>query len=244
LSRVPQERLRDLRSLHKILPVLCEELRGVVAAWHYGSSVRQDFDVERSDVDILIAVSDDAPTVTLHAIAKAVHEHVVEADVTVLRVSEIIAGIHPGWSKHFYVNVARSGIHLFGPNLLEQLATPTLAEAEVRLTQLCQRARLVVLNHGKEKEASFWLAKYQHWVPLCLMELLDLHGTPCDELHSAHDFFTQTFQIDHPLRVPYTDFNLVHDFLELVVAWVARNRAMFSTSQPSCGLPPYPGGGS
>lgn len=203
----------------------------IVASYLYGSSLRTDFRIGQSDIDILVVVTDGADARGFGQISAAIRAQIPNAEVTVLRVAEIEAGIHPGWSRHFFLNVARSGVHLQGPDCLSVVTAepPRFDEAYRRLVQLCQRARLVVLNPAKAHEAAFWLRKYQHWIPLCLMELLDLHGTPEDRLHCAHSTFMHHFpESACPIPYPYRELEELQLFLEGLIAWIPSNTERFS----------------
>ncbi|MFF4849496.1 hypothetical protein [Streptomyces sp. NPDC001194] len=201
----------------------------VLAAWQYGSSLRSDYQPGRSDIDILIAVTDSTRTPDLLDCAAAVRGSLPGAEVTLLKQQEITAGIHPGWSRHFFTNVARSGIRLYGPDFLADVPASSFGEARARLVQLCQRARLVVINATKSHESQFWLDKYQQWVPLCLMELLDLSGLREDRLRLAH----QTFRVNFPqagteIDYPYPDLASLHAYLEVLLLWLSHHEHLFN----------------
>lgn len=203
----------------------------IVSSYLYGSSLRTDFRVGESDIDILVVMTDGVDTGSFVRIPTAIRKQIPNAEVTMLRLAEIKAGIHPGWSRHFFRNVAHSGIRLQGPDCLAVIAAEPLKldEAYHRLVQLCQRARIVVSNPSKAHEASFWLQKYQHWIPLCLMELLDLYGSPEERLHCAHSAFMRHFpDASSPISYPYRELGELHLFLEDLVTWVRSNTEQFS----------------
>ncbi|MFJ9655566.1 hypothetical protein [Streptomyces microflavus] len=222
-DRVPASGAEGRQLLHLFRATPC-----VLAAWQYGSSLRDDYSPGHSDIDILLAVQDTTPTPVLLTCAEAMRTRLPEVEVTILKHCEIKEGLHPGWSRHFFINVARSGIHLYGPDLLAHLPHPSLAEARARLTQLCQRARLVVINSTKTHERAFWLNKYQQWVPLCLMELLDLNGMPEDRLRVAHQTFSTRFpQLGASIEYPYPDFAELHEYLEDLLVWLDDRHSLF-----------------
>lgn len=213
----------------RILRTYFEHDRRIVAAWQYGSSLRTDFAPGRSDIDILVAVTDTVSATDFREISDAVRRFITTAETTLLRVWEVGARIHPGWSSHYFNNVAKSGVHLYGPDLLSNASAPTFEEALRRLVQLCQRVRLVIANPTKEHEADFWLTKYQHWIPLSLMEFLDLHGVPEYRLHEAHATFSSRFpDAAPPVQYPYASLSEVHAFLEGLLPWLARNWSLFT----------------
>jgi predicted nucleotidyltransferase len=197
----------------------------VVAAYLYGSSVRADAGPD-SDVDVLVVVEDTVPLRAIRTIARQVSAIVHGIDITVLRRSEINEGTHPGWSHHYYTNVHRGGIHICGYDIVAVPAgIPVTFEGVLRrVVQLCQRARLVILNEAKADEATFWCTKYQHWVPLCLLEILELAGVPKVELHRAHADFEARFEGAPTMPHPYTDLESVGEFLEALAAWLRANR--------------------
>ncbi|MEW1635283.1 hypothetical protein AB0469_14510 [Streptomyces sp. NPDC093801] len=208
----------------------------VLAAWQYGSSLRDDYAPGRSDIDILVAVRDTIPTPVLLSCAQQMRTRLPEVEATILKHGEITAGLHPGWSRHFYTNVARAGVRLYGPDLLTHLPRPSLSEAVARLTHLCQRVRLVVINATKAHEEGFWLVKYQKWVPLCLMELLDLSGMPEDRLRMAHETFTRRFPDAGPaIDYPYPGLAEVHVYLEALLAWLRGHQALFEPTSARAG---------
>ena len=203
----------------------------VVSAYLYGSLVRSDFQPHNSDIDILLVVTDGVELTDLIELSAAVHHRVPEAEVTLLRLTEAKAGIHPGGSHHYFRNVIRLGVLLHGPDTLAQVAArpPSFDDAYRRLVQLCQRARIVIANPSKaERESGFWLNKYQHWVPICLMELLELHGTPEDRLHFAHAAFVRRFpSAARVIEYPYARLYDLQLFLEDLVSWIPRNSGAF-----------------
>lgn len=202
----------------------------VLAAYLYGSSTRSDFSTA-SDIDVLVVVCDATPLADLIDLTQRVvaAENDIGIDVTVLRQAEVFDGIHPGWSHHYYANVHRGGELLLGEDLIAApAAVPTSFEgAHRRLVQLCQRFRSVLLNESKGNEEAFWLAKYRHWVPLCLMEFLDLAGYAHAELHYTHDVFATRF-IDAPTTTyPYSDGHALQIFLEDITRWLREYSHLF-----------------
>jgi predicted nucleotidyltransferase len=197
----------------------------VIAAYLYGSSVRADAGPD-SDIDVLIVVGDTTPLEAIRGIVGQVAGIIDRVDVTVLRRSEVSEGTHPGWSHHYYTNVHRGGIHICGPDVVAAPArTQVTFESTLRrVVQLCQRARLVAVNDAKFAEAAFWCAKYQHWVPLCLLEILDLAGAPENELRRAHATFEARFERAPTTAYPYTDLETVGEFLEALTEWLRANR--------------------
>lgn len=229
-ERQPRDRaiIRDPELLKSLLSSTFEINRDLICAWQYGSSLRSDFCEDSSDVDLLLVVRSETSVPELHKIAQVVQSLIPRVEVTLLRKSEVTAGIHPGWSRHYFINVARNGVRLWGPDLLADFLPTTFADAQARLMQLCQRARLVILNPLKAKESWFWLNKYQHWVPLCLMEILDVYGKPFAELRLAHDHFIQLFGIDTDVTYPYTDLATLHTYLESLSFWLQENQSLFA----------------
>jgi len=215
----------SLASVIDALASVLEPNAEVVAAYLYGSSVRADAGPD-SDVDVLIVVGDTMPIGAIRSIARRVAAIVYGVDITVLRRSEVSEGTHPGWSHHYYTNVHRGGIQICGNDVLAAPATirVTFEDMLRRVVQLCQRARLVVLNEAKADEATFWCTKYQHWVPLCLLEILELSGTPKTELHRAHAEFEARFEGVPSTPRPYRDLEIVGEFLEALAAWLMANR--------------------
>ncbi|HEX8346828.1 MAG TPA: nucleotidyltransferase domain-containing protein [Actinoplanes sp.] len=207
----------------------------LLAAWHYGSSLRSDYRPGISDIDILLIVRDDTTLEQYAALSAGVHMCVPSAEVTVLRHAEVTAGIHPGWSRHYFVNVARSGRHLYGPDLVALAAAAPLSldDAYQRIVELTQRARLVCVNPSKKSEEIFWLRKYQHWIPLCMMELLELAGSPEDRLQCAQQSFLARFpSFRTRVAFPYVSLTQVTDLLEQLIRWVPANAAVFAEARP------------
>lgn len=202
----------------------------VLAAWQYGSSLRSDYRPGDSDIDILLIVADDTTFDAYVDMTAEVRGRIPGAEVTVLRHEEVLAGIHPGGSRHYFVNVSRSGHRLHGSDLLSAVAARqlTLEDAYRRVVELTQRSRLVCLNSSKAGESAFWLNKYQHWIPLCLMELLDLAGAPEDHLQVAHARFLSRFPaLDTGLTFPYQDLVQLVRFLERLIRWIPENAESF-----------------
>ncbi|MBJ7353963.1 MAG: hypothetical protein JHC98_03985 [Thermoleophilaceae bacterium] len=212
------------------------ENRGtVLAAWQYGSSLRADFRPGRSDVDILLVVRNGADPAQFPALVAALRMNIPEVEATILKEEEIRDGHHPGWSRHFFRNVKRTGVHLFGPDLLNDVPATSFEEARRRIVQLAQRARLVVSNANKVDESAFWLSKYQQWIPLCLLELLDLAGFPHEQLRRAHSDFVAHFPMaSSPVAYPYPSLEAAHAFLEDLASWLASNSEQF-LNNPSPG---------
>lgn len=209
---------------------LCASDSRIVAAWLYGSYVRSDYSLDTSDTDVLLVVADGTTPADYDAVACLLRAYIPEVEATILRLSEVTAGIHPGWSRHFFYNVSRSGIRLYGPDCLAAARQQPLSfdDAYQRLLRLCQRARLVVINPSKSSEAAFWLAKYQRWIPLCLMELLDLAGIREDRLRHAHETFSARFRyVGFHITYPYPSFRDLWMYLEQLVRWLPRSATEF-----------------
>jgi predicted nucleotidyltransferase len=205
----------------------------VLSAYLYGSALRSDYSAAQSDLDILVIVDDHTPLAEGQRIVEALVRCDSRLDVTLLRSEEVSLGLHPGWSHHFFFNVDRSGIRIFGPDaLLPALSQPIeFREAYRRFIHLCQRSRLVVLNESKAGEAAFWLRKYQRWVPLCLMEFLHLAGSPEDSQQGAHNRFCERFPFAGPhIAYPYFSLEELQGFMERVAQWLPRNSHLFATS--------------
>jgi len=223
------EAIRDsIASVVDAIASALKQHKGVVAAYLYGSCIRADVG-PASDVDVLVVVEDNIPLRAVRTIVNQISGIVRYADVTVLRRTEVSEGTHPGWSHHYYTNVHRGGIHILG---IDVVAAParirvTFEGALRRVVQLCQRARLVVLNEAKAHEAIFWCAKYKHWVPLCLLEFLELAGSPTSELGEAHAVFEAKFEGAPRTPYPYTDLESVGEFLEALAEWLRANHAYF-----------------
>ena len=206
----------------------------VLAAWQYGSSLRDDYIEGSSDVDILLVLSHGSPTHEYAEIAHSVRQAIPEAEVTLLTVDEVRKGIHPGWSRHYFRNVSRSGVRLFGPDVLAIAPPTSLEDAQRRVLELAQRARIVIANPSKSSEAAFWLAKYQHWIPLCLLEILDLAGLPHDHLRYAHSDFAQHFPgATAPVEYPFRTLSEAHAFLEDLGSWLNSSPEPLANTGPS-----------
>ncbi len=220
----------SVTQIGKVANQIVEGNVDVVAAYLYGSTMRTDRN-GTSDIDLLVVSTDTAQLTALETLARRLADAIPGADVTVLREGEVADGIHPGWSRHYYTNVHRGGTMLCGPNVVAAAAaTPTtFADAYRRIVQLCQRTRLVLINPTKRGEAAFWLAKYQHWGPLCLMELLDLAGCPHDELHQAHDAFAARFPTAPRTGYPYSDLTELQLFLEAMTKWLREQAMLFGS---------------
>ena len=148
-----------------------------------------------------------------------------------LTARELQSAIHPSGSRHFFVSVARTGVHLHGSDLLRSVAARPLVfdETHRNLAQLCQRLRLVIINPSKRDEREFWLRKAQHWVPCFLMELLYLHGSPDRRLREAQKVFALQLDLAWArIRYPYRCIEELHGFLEALVDWLPENAEKFS----------------
>jgi len=195
---------------------------GVVALYAYGSVLRADYQLGRSDIDILLVVDDHLDPDSFAGLATQVRSCVPGAETTLLRGAEVACGHHPGGSSHYFVNVARTGMLLHGPDVVAASARiPQWQATHRRITLLAQRARLTTTNPSKASEAGFWLGKYQQWVPLALMELLELAGTPISCPRQAHHRFAAAFlDAADPVRYPYSELASVGRFLEQLAAWM------------------------
>jgi predicted nucleotidyltransferase len=203
----------------------------IVDAYLYGSVVRSDFDSNDSDVDLLVVVADQTDIPGFTEIASNVRGLLPRADITMLTSRELQSAIHPSGSRHFFVSVARTGVHLHESDLLRSIAARPLVFHETyrNLVQLCQRLRLVIINPSKRPEREFWLRKAQHWVPCFLMELLHLHGSPERRLREAQKVFA--LQLDlawASIPYPYRCIEDLHGFLEALVDWLPENAEKFS----------------
>jgi predicted nucleotidyltransferase len=246
-GKQPVQRLvsKQIQNLTSALQHRCESFQAVSAAYVYGSVLREDFVMDRSDIDLLLIVERFTETLLrdfIHPLADGVPN---ELDVTVITQLELAARVHPGWSRHYFFNVRNSGICVYGPDLLHGFSEDELSfeEAFRRLVQMTQRIRFVVINKGKRQEAPFWLSKYQYWIPLCLMEFLALHGTPEYRMRMAHDIFVARFP-DLPVRTryPYSCLVDLQIFLEHLTIWIKANQDLFlpgtigcAASRPSTG---------
>jgi predicted nucleotidyltransferase len=203
----------------------------VVDAYLYGSVVRSDFDPGESDVDLLVVVDDQTDVLGFNEIASSVRGVVPHADVTMLRARELESAVHPSGSRHFFVSVARTGLHVHGRGLLAAVAARPLEldGTHRNLTQLCQRLRLVIINPSKRDEREFWLRKAQHWVPCLLMEMLHLHGFPERRLREAQRVFALRMDLAWAdISYPYEDIEELHWFLEALVDWLPANADRFT----------------
>jgi predicted nucleotidyltransferase len=209
------------RTLRAVLTGKCVE------GWLYGSTLRIDR-TRNSDLDVLAVVDDDTSfeqmaslTRTIRSLSGPIDAPGWHVDVTMLTVSEVIEGCHPGWSRHYFTNVAATGELLWGTGHIVggTRRTPTYDTALVRISQLTQRARLVRLNPAKAHEAPFWAVKYRHWVPLCLMEISEAGGTPIRELHRARTRFAELHP-DAPALDATDDFDQIAEQLEALTRWM------------------------
>lgn len=221
---------RLIGGLSRLQESLARDAR-VVDAYLYGSVVRSDFDPDESDVDLLVVVDDRTGVLGFNEIASNVRGLVPDADVTMLRARELQSAIHPSGSRHFFVSVARTGLHVHGRGLLAAVAARPLAidETHRNLAQLCQRLRLVVINPSKRDEREFWLRKAQHWVPCLLMEMLHLHGLPERRLREAQRVFALRMELAWAaISYPYQDIEELHWFLEALADWLPANADKFT----------------
>lgn len=202
----------------------------ILSIYLYGSSLRDDYNQITSDIDVLFILTDCSGRDIFRRICGEISCLEEPLDLNIILESEFKLRIHPGWSRHFYHNVRHSGIHVFGAELLQSFDDREISFAEAfrRLVQLTQRVRFVETNSSKEREKYFWLVKYQHWIPICLMEFLYLYGKPEYILRQAHQKFLETFPDGHwDIQYPYPALDQIHDFLEKLVPWLLRNRHLF-----------------
>ncbi|MBZ5662139.1 MAG: nucleotidyltransferase domain-containing protein [Acidobacteriia bacterium] len=216
--------------------VRCECARSseVIAAYVYGSVLREDFVPGQSDIDVLLVVQDLRATPPINHIRQLATRELYNLDLTILTRSELEARIHPGWSRHYFLNVRNSGVCVHGTDILRDVSLDELSFAEAfrRLVQMTQRTRFVLVNERKEHETSFWLRKYQYWIPLCLMELLVLHGAPEYRVRMAHSAFVKRFS-DLPLQIayPYESLADLQTFLEHLTIWARDHQHLFVRAQ-------------
>lgn len=222
----------------------------IADAYLYGSALRSDHLPGTSDIDLLVVVVDRVRLRDYAEVAGTVRDHLPRADVTAISQREFDLALHPSGSRHFFVSVARTGIHLYGRNDLAAIASRPLDFEETfrNAVQLCQRVRLVIINPAKQHEREFWLAKLQHWIPCLLMELLHLHGTPERRLRRAHAAFAERFPTGWSNAIyPYRDIEEVQLFMEALTDWLPENGHWFVSAAGSLvsdePLPTYPTGG-
>lgn len=211
----------------------------ILSGYIYGSVLRDDFDPRLSDIDLLIVVKDardGSSTLFVNALPSEFRQ---KADVSILTDLEVSRRLHPGWSAQYFFNVKSSGICFHGLPVLEDIDKSVLSMEQVakRVTNLAQRSRFVLLNPRKHHETAFWLAKYQYWVPLCLMELLAIHGIAEFRVRRAHDRFLQEFpHITPQVHYPYSSLDVLQDFLEHLSVWVTETctrKKVFGTIETS-----------
>lgn len=221
----------DTLSLDRLVGAWAADRR-VVDAYLYGSSLRSDNLPGTSDVDLLVVVADDVTPADLVEITTAARSEVPIADVTLITERELKMASHPSGSRHFFVSVARTGIHLYGANELATVAAQPLSVVETyrNAVQLCQRLRQVAINPAKQHERAFWLNKSQHWVPCLLMELLHLHGRPERRLRQAHAAFARCFPGTWTdVSYPYGGLDEIHSFMETLTRWLSENTDRFAS---------------
>lgn len=213
---------------HEELVSFLDKTETIISSWHYGSSLRSDYRPLDSDIDILIVIKDDTKLEEYVKIVQDISVLIPTAEVTILRLFEVTSRIHPGWSSHFFINVSRSGLLLSGPNLLDEPTVLDFEQAHRRITQLCQRIRLVVANPKKSNEGEFWFSKYQKWVPYCLMEILDMCGNRVDEPSKANEEFAKLFPKKIPeIAYPYKDLPTLLTYMESLTFWLEENKDFF-----------------
>jgi predicted nucleotidyltransferase len=194
----------------------------IVSGYIYGSVLRDDFLPDTSDIDILLVVKDARDRSSALFINALPTDLRLKTDISILTELEVTRRLHPGWSAHYFFNVKSSGICFHGIPLLESIDKNVLSieEASKRLTHITQRSRFVLANPRKRNEIPFWLAKYQYWVPLCLMELLALYGSAEFRIRRTHEHFQRMFPGILPrLSYPYSSLEVLQEFLEHLSIW-------------------------
>jgi predicted nucleotidyltransferase len=228
-TAIVQSEFSDATDVARLRAIFSNDER-VIDAYLYGSSLRSDHVPGASDIDLLVIVADSSTTADFVEVAATTHQAIPAADVTLVTERELELAIHPSGSRHFFVSVAQTGVHLCGPNRLLGVAARPLSFDETyrNAVQLCQRLRLVFVNPGKRQEREFWLSKCQHWIPCLLMELLHLHGTPERRLRVAQRAFFEQFLVDWAdVSYPYGELADVHHFMDRLVRWLPENADRF-----------------
>ncbi len=72
---------------------------GFVAAYLYGSALRDDYQPDCSDTDVLLIFEDSTEKQSLYDSIKGFVSEQRTVDVTIIFMSEFMQRVHPGWSR-------------------------------------------------------------------------------------------------------------------------------------------------
>jgi len=193
-----------------------EGVDGIEASYLYGSTLRSDFS-EKSDIDVLIIPKENGNPVRLENDIRKLFGDLPRVDATIIFESEYEEGLHPCWSKFFFLNIKKNGILLTGKDIVRDFEDCKINfdEAYRRIVWLCQRARGVIVNRTKVWETEFWERKLRKWIPICISEILYLNGIyePVPK-KCMERFFILNKDFNNKMDIENASLSDIHNFLE------------------------------
>lgn len=141
----------------------------------YGSALREDFNPKKSDIDLLVFLSDDKEaTRIIKNIKKEFKGFKIKVDLNVCFAKEFKYRVHVDKPITYYLGIKEHNVLLYGKDILKEFkeeAKP--AEIYKRAVNLCQRLRHAYLNN---KDIAFWCKKSKKWLQTLVLETEYLEG--------------------------------------------------------------------
>ena len=150
----------------------------IISIYIYGSFIRDDYDDNESDIDVLIILKDNADIKKLKDKLDYINEkYSFNLEFTVVYEYEFKCGLHAGWSKYFYIALKQKSECVYGKDIIKKFNFEiSFDEIHNKVIQLSQRLRNAIINKTKISEIEFWNKKYKKWIGVILSEFLYLHG--------------------------------------------------------------------
>lgn len=172
---------KNYKDVYKQVDIVVKSLRErkeIAAAYLYGSILSKKFIRNKSDVDVLLIVSDvEYPSRLIDDIKQRVKVigRNIKLDVNIVFMTEFINRWHIYRPPTYFIGIKHRHKLLWGQDLLADIddreVTPDLVYK--RLVDLAQSSRGIYVNN---KEPKFWVKKYASWLKIAALEVLFLTG--------------------------------------------------------------------
>lgn len=159
-----------IRSLHKH--------KEIISAYLYGSILTGRFNVEKSDIDILLIVNDNnSPSHFIDEIKEDINNnhYKIRLDINIVFLSEFINRWHIYRPPSYFLGIKYKSELIWGEDLLKDVNDNEVTPESVykRIVDLAQSSRGIYVN---SKEQDFWTKKYIGWLKIASLEVLFLSG--------------------------------------------------------------------
>ncbi len=149
----------------------------ILSLYIYGSTLSDQFDPHRSDVDLLAICKDSGnPIGTINKIKGKLHVFSgMRLDMNIVFLSEFKRRWHIYRPPSYYLGIKYQHRLVFGKDLLVACKDSEVGPEQIykRIVDLAQGSRGVYVN-GKDPE--FWAKKYVGWLKVAILEILFLTG--------------------------------------------------------------------